>query len=118
VHVIYGTLGAIDWQRLLQIVGEHWELLLWELLLFHYVYPAQQDYVPRHVWDDLLARFRRQLDSGSANLPFRGSLIDEKMFSIDMKEWGMENLLREQREHRQPKIEESAVAAPLVKAED
>jgi hypothetical protein len=118
VHVIYGTRGAIDWQRLLQIVGEHWELLLWELLLFHYVYPAQQDYVPQHVWDDLLARFRRQLDSGSANLPFRGSLIDEKMFSIDMKEWGMENLLREQREHRQPKIEESAVAAPLVKAED
>jgi hypothetical protein len=51
-------------------------------------------------------------------LPFRGSLIDEKMFSIDMKEWGMENLLREQREHRQPKIEESTVAAPLVKAED
>ena len=47
-----------------------------------------------------------------------GSLIDEKMFSIDMKEWGMENLLREQREHRQPKIEEGAGAAPLVKAED
>ncbi len=31
-------------------------------------------------------------------LPFRGSLIDEKMFAIDMKEWGMENLLQEQRE--------------------
>ena len=118
VHIIYGTRGAIDWQRLLQIVGEHWELVLWELLLFHYVYPGQQDYVPRHIWNDLLARFKAQVDSGSANLPFRGSLIDEKMFSIDMKEWGMENLLREQREHRQPKIEEGAGAAPLVKAED
>lgn len=98
------------------MVGEHWELLLWELLLFHYVYPSRQDYVPRGVWNDLLLRFRGQLDSGSAELPFRGSLIDEKMFSIDTKEWGMEDLLQEQRAHRQPMIEESAV--PLVETED
>ncbi len=119
VHIIYATRGKIDWQRVLQLVGEHWELLLWELMLFHYVYPSKQDVVPRAIWDDLLSRFRRQLDSGSENLPFRGSLIDEKMFSIDMKEWGMENLLQEQREHRQPKIiEEIARAVPLVKAEE
>jgi hypothetical protein len=117
VHIIYGARGKIDWQRVLQLVGEHWELLLWELMLFHYVYPSKQGIVPRAIWDDLLSRFRRQLDSGSANLPFRGSLIDEKMFSIDMKEWGMENLLQEQRERRQPKIEEGT-ASPLVKAED
>jgi hypothetical protein len=119
VHIIYGTRGNIDWQRVLQLVGDHWELLLWELMLFHYVYPSKQELVPRAIWDDLLSRFRRQLDSGSANLPFRGSLIDEKMFSIDMKEWGMENLLQEQREHRQPKIiEEAASAVRLVKAEE
>jgi hypothetical protein len=117
VHIIYGTGGNIDWERVLQLVGEHWELVLWELLLFHYVYPSKQDYVPRAIWDDLLTRFRGQLDSGSANMPFRGSLIDEKMFSIDMKEWGMENLLQEQREQRQPLIEENAGALP-VEAED
>ena len=117
VHIIYGTRGKIDWGRLLQLVGEHWELLLWELILFHYVYPAKQDYVPRHIWNELLSRFRRQLDAPSAKLPFRGSLIDEKMFSIDMKEWGMENLLREQRESREPRIEEPS-AEPFVKTED
>jgi hypothetical protein len=118
VHIIYGTKGNIDWQRVLQLVGEHWELVLWELILFHYVYPSKQDVVPRPIWDELLSRFRRQLDSGSINLPFRGSLIDEKMFAIDMKEWGMENLLKEQREQCQPKIEEGTGALPLVKAED
>jgi hypothetical protein len=117
VHIIYGTRGKIDWGRLLQLVGEHWELLLWELMLFHYVYPAKQDYVPRHIWNESLSRFRRQLDAPSAKLPFRGSLIDEKMFSIDMKEWGMENLLREQRESREPRIEEPS-AEPFVKTED
>lgn len=117
VHIIYGTRGKIDWSRLLQLVGEHWELLLWELMLFHYVYPAKQDYVPRRIWGELLSRFQRQLDAPSADRPFRGSLIDEKMFSIDMKEWGMENLLQEQRESREPRIEEPA-AEPLVKTED
>ncbi len=118
VHIIYGTRGQIDWQRLLHLVGDHWELLLWELMLFHYVYPFKQDYVPRAVWDELLSRFQRQLASGSVNLPFRGSLIDEKMFAIDMKEWGMENLLKQQRESREPLIEGGADELPLVKAED
>ena len=41
VHIIYGTQGRLDWTRLRQLAGDHWELLLWELVLFHYVYPIQ-----------------------------------------------------------------------------
>jgi hypothetical protein len=104
VHVIFGTRGRLDWQRLLALVGDHWELLLWELVLFHYVYPAYRDYVPRQIWDDLLARLRAELDSPNTSVPFRGSLLDEKMFAIDVREWGMENLLERQRERREPKI--------------
>jgi hypothetical protein len=117
VHIIYGTRGRLDWRRLIQLVGDHWELLLWELHLFHYVYPSKQDYVPRWVWDELLANFHHQLNNGVARLPFRGSLIDEKMFSIDMKEWGMEDLLQEQRGQRKHLIEDSG-APPLLKIED
>ena len=108
VHIIYGTQGRLDWGRLRQLVGSHWEILLWELVLFHYVYPGCKDYVPREVWNDLLARFHSELDSPSREPGFRGSLIDEKMFAIDVKEWGMENLLEEQREQREPKITRSA----------
>ena len=104
VHIIYGRRGRLDWQRLLQLVGEHWELLLWELVLFHYVYPARHDYVPRDVWNELLARLRGSLDEPSS-MPFRGSLIDEKMFAIDVREWGLENLLAEQRGQREPKMD-------------
>jgi hypothetical protein len=118
VHIVYGTKGSIDWKRLLQLVGEHWELLLWELVLFRYVYPAKQDYVPRWVWTELLSRFQRQLDSDAPALPFRGSLIDEKMFSIDMKEWGMENLLQQQRRQRESIIEEGGTEMPQMQAEE
>ena len=52
VHIIYGTQGRLDWTRLQQLVGEHWELLLWALVLFHYVYPMASNLVPRPVLDD------------------------------------------------------------------
>jgi hypothetical protein len=96
-HIIYGSQGQLDWNRLLALVGEHWEVLLWALLLFHYVYPAHPNYVPRHIWDDLLSRFRDALDHPD-HAPFRGSLIDDKMFAIDVQEWGMEDILSKVRE--------------------
>jgi len=104
VHIIFASRGQLDWDRLRQLVGEHWEILLWELVLFHYVYPAKAHYVPREVWDDLLFRLRNDLNHPRKESPFRGSLLDEKMFAIDVHEWGMENLLELNREQRQPKI--------------
>lgn len=117
VHIIYGTQGRLDWTRLQQLVGEHWELLLWALVLFHYVYPMASNLVPRPVLDALLTKFRRELDLLSPHAAFRGSLIDEKMFAIDVQEWGMENLLQEQRAQREPKITE-APAPESVAVED
>jgi hypothetical protein len=106
-HIIRGTRGKLDWHRLCQLAGDHWEILLWELVLFHYVYPANKDYVPKDVWMDLLSQLCRELQSPPGSLPFRGSLIDDKMFAIDVREWGMENLLEENRSQREPKISET-----------
>jgi Nucleotidyl transferase of unknown function (DUF2204) len=118
IHIIYGTQGKIDWMRLLNLIGEHWELLLWELVLFRYVYPAEQDYVPRNVWDNLLGKLREGLDSPAKGAPFRGSLIDEKMFSIDVQEWGMENLLKKQRDRRQQEIDDANSLLPASHPKD
>jgi Nucleotidyl transferase of unknown function (DUF2204) len=96
-HVIYGTRGKIDWQRLLDLVGEHWQMLFWYLVLYHYIYPASTEYVPRAVWDELLQRFKVELAHPNRAMEFRGSLIDEHMFAIDVLEWGKRNLLEEQR---------------------
>src|SRR5258707_3819713 len=46
-HIIYSTYPSFDWDRELQLAGEHWEMVLWSPLLFRYVYPAQTHYVPR-----------------------------------------------------------------------
>lgn len=107
-HVIYGTRGKIDWQRLLDLLGDHWEMLLWSLILFHYVYPANAGYVPRNIWDCLLKRLHAQLDQPDPKARFRGSLVDPPMFNIDMAEWGLPNVMDEYREKCLSRLENSA----------
>jgi hypothetical protein len=103
-HIIYGTQGKLDWGRILQLAGEHWEMLLWALILFRYVYPAKSDYVPAVVWQELLAKFTKQISEPDRQARFRGSLIDDNMFAIDVNDWGLENLLEEYRARRLSKI--------------
>jgi len=104
VHVIHGTQGRLDWDRVLSIVGEHWMIVLWAMILFQYTYPAHCNYIPRKVWDDLLGRLRGELDSPNPRAHFRGSLIDENMFAIDVHEWGMANLIEYHRSLREEKL--------------
>jgi hypothetical protein len=103
-HVVFCSGKKMDWQRLLDIAGEHWEVLLWSLVLFQYVYPAHSDIVPRPIWDLLLERQRQLIANPDPRAAFRGSLIDPNMFAIDVNEWGMEDVLEGYRERRQPKI--------------
>jgi hypothetical protein len=91
-HIIYGSRGRLEWERILELAGEHWEIVLWALILFRYVYPAHTDYVPATLWQDLLSRYMHIVQHPDPKAPFRGSLVDEVMFSIDIKDWGLEDL--------------------------
>jgi len=103
-HVIYGTFGDFDWKRELELVGPHWEMLLWSLMLFRYVYPAQSHYVPTEIWCELLTRFMNEVKNPNPHAFFRGSLVDENMFAIDVEEWRLPNLLDEARRLRLERI--------------
>ncbi len=103
VHVIYALRGRLDWERILELTGDHWELLLWSLVLFRYVYPAQSTYIPHSIWNALLSRFTTEVRSPDPAAKFRGSLIDDKMFAIDVEEWGLDDVLKDYRDRR-PKM--------------
>jgi len=96
-HLVYAKGRSLDWERILLLVDEHWELLLWALVLFRYIYPAHTRAVPLHIWDKLLKRLREEIINPDLNANFRGSLIDENMFAIDVNEWGMRNVIEEYR---------------------
>jgi hypothetical protein len=104
-HVIHGTRGRLDWDRLLHLAGDHWELLFYAMLLFKYAYPKKTDFIPREVWEMMIERTRQAIENPDPKAEFRGSLLDERMFAIDVQEWGMKDLLGQSRKHRETEIE-------------
>ena len=109
-HLLYASGNSMDWNRLLTMAGDHWGMLLWSLILFRYVYPGSNA-VPRWVWDDLLVRLRVDLENPNPEAPFRGSLVDERMFAIDVREWNLHNVIDEYRKQAEAKPEVAEPAA-------
>ena len=95
VHLIRACGEQMDWNRVLVLMGDHWQLLYWSLVLFAHVYPARTDVVPEAVWVGLTQRFTDCVRNPDKTAPFRGSLVDPRMFSIDVEEWGERNLYEE-----------------------
>lgn len=116
-HIVYATHGKLDWGRILSHVGDHWEILLWSLMLYRYVYPGNSDYVPAAIWQDLIGRFTKATANPDPQQAFRGSLIDDCMFAIDVKEWGLEDMLARYRAERAPTITMPTEQVPLGSAE-
>jgi Uncharacterised nucleotidyltransferase len=110
VHIIYALGPKLNWDRVLELAGDHWELVLWMLMLFRYVYPAETQRVPQSLWKTLLSRFAKELRSPNPKARFRGSLIDDKMFAVDTEEWGLDDLIKEYQERR------TKIAAPMKRS--
>jgi hypothetical protein len=90
LHLILCLGDTFDWDRLVKRVGEHWPLLLAQLLAFSYVYPGYRGNVPAAIYEQLLERARAETAAGdveSADFT-RGTLISRFSFSIDVREWG------------------------------
>ena len=96
VHLLKARARNLDWDRLRDLTASHWQMLYWYLVLFAFIYPAQVDDVPKPVWRELHQRFGQLIERPSTMEPFRGSLVDPKMFAIDVNEWGERDLYREQ----------------------
>ncbi len=88
-HILlkYGT--KLDWKRILDRLNQHWHLLLSQLIIFQFVYPA--DYpkiIPKWLFDELIDRARGQYDlPPSLEKVCRGPIIDQTQYEIDIKKW-------------------------------
>jgi Nucleotidyl transferase of unknown function (DUF2204) len=87
LHVIFATRGELDWDRMLDKIGDHWELLLSYLHLYRYVYPSHTHYLPGRVLKTLLGRY--EAETAPKETRFRGTMLDENTFRVDVEEWGL-----------------------------
>jgi hypothetical protein len=90
LHLILCVGDTLDWERLVGRVGEHWPLLLAQLVTYAYVYPGYRSHVPAWVYEQFLDRARAEcIRDEIAEVDFtRGPLISRFSFTIDVREWG------------------------------
>ncbi|HYE02080.1 MAG TPA: hypothetical protein VD963_02475 [Phycisphaerales bacterium] len=92
-HVMLVKHDAIDWERLLRHMDQHWEVLLMHIIRFRYIYPSERERIPRWLLDLLLGRLNDHM-----NLPTpqkkacRGRIFSREDFQIDVAEWGFADL--------------------------
>jgi hypothetical protein len=85
-HLLRARAVGLDWERLLRRFGPHWRVLLSHLVLFGFIYPAEQAKIPAPVLDALAGRLRER-GPAPAGL-CRGTLLSRSQYLADTEHWG------------------------------
>ena len=89
-HLIAARGDTIDWQRLLDRVGEHWRVLLGHLVFFSFVYPRERTKVPAWVMEKLTAKLAEE--RSAEDVPVcNGTLLSREQYLFDLGERGYED---------------------------
>ena len=91
-HLIRSAKGKIDWDRVLELLGEDHQLLLWHLIFFDFVYPGRSKYLPQELMIQLFEEMRQRWSNPSRDIKaFRGTILDPFSFTVDVEDWGYED---------------------------
>lgn len=92
MHLILASEGRLDWQRILDRLGDHRQLLLIDLLTFDYIYPGHADYLPKDLIQQLFDEVKQRWQEKTIDpKTFRGSLLDPFSYTVDMEDWGYQD---------------------------
>jgi hypothetical protein len=88
-HLLLKQGETLDWKRILFRMDQHWHLLLAQLLIFQFVYPADyHQIIPKWLFDELVEKATEQYDiPASIEKVCRGPVIDQTQYEVDIKEW-------------------------------
>ena len=88
-HLLLKQGERIDWKRILFRMDQHWHLLLAQLLIFQFVYPADYHHIiPKWLFDELVEKATEQYDiPASIEKVCRGPIIDQTQYEVDIKNW-------------------------------
>jgi hypothetical protein len=92
LHLLRARGPTLDWDRLLARFGPHWRVLLSHLVLFGFVYPAEQAAIPEGVLRALAERLREGAPpaEGPGRL-CRGPLLSRTQYLADTEHWGYQD---------------------------
>jgi hypothetical protein len=87
-HLFLARADSLDWSRLLQRFGPHWEILLTHLVLFGFIYPGDRTRIPNWVLRELTGKLL-EADKSPAPIPnlCQGTLLSREQYLIDIELW-------------------------------
>jgi hypothetical protein len=92
IHLIFKTATRLDWQRLIRRFGEHWRLLLMNLVYFGFIYPGERGRIPREVMAELIGRLQNDIsERAPRDRACFGTLVSRAQYLVDVEEWGYED---------------------------
>lgn len=94
-HVLHACADRLDWDRLLERFGAHWQVLLAHLILFGFIYPADRAKIPAAVMQRLLARLAAD-DGAAASRVCQGTLLSRQQYLTDIGRWAYADARLEQ----------------------
>jgi hypothetical protein len=94
----------LDWGRIESELRDHWQILLWQLIHFLYVFPSEKRTIPPDLMARLTRRLRRELTGEPGDpLTCRGPMLDPKLYRHELQTRGGEDP-RPRRELVEPRL--------------
>jgi hypothetical protein len=92
VNLLHACGRELDWERVLDRFGDHWEVLLSHLVLYRFAFPSERSQVPRWVMSELLHRSLGQLpEEDPARRICRGTLLSKEQYRHVVERDGYED---------------------------
>jgi len=83
--LIRATATKLDWDRIERLLGEHWQVLLWQLLHFLYVFPSERHLLPTSLMGRLIGKLADEVTTEDYEpMICRGPMLDPKLYQAEI----------------------------------
>jgi hypothetical protein len=83
--LLHATATKLDWARIERLMRDHWQVLLWQLLHFLYVFPSERHLLPHDLMARLLGKLADEITTGDYEpLVCRGPMLDPKLYQAEI----------------------------------
>jgi hypothetical protein len=83
--LIRGVAAKLDWGRIEGLMREHWQVLLWQLMHFLYVFPSERHLLPPALLGRLIGRFADEVSTDEYEpMVCRGPMLDPKLYHAEI----------------------------------
>jgi hypothetical protein len=83
-HLLRETGPSLDWPRLLMRFGDHWRVLLSQLILFGFIYPDKRQNIPTWVMEELIRRLSVSRPNLQNDICY-GTLLSREQYLHDIE---------------------------------